>query len=78
MLSGEITGDSILGTYQPGEFLFRCPVLLPFHTVHEALKARILEWFAIPFYSGPHSIRLVHHDVPILGGPTGHGLVSLS
>ena len=29
---------------------------MPFHTVHEVLKARILKWFAIPFFSGPHSI----------------------
>ena len=24
-------------------------MFLPFHTLHGALKARILEWFAIPF-----------------------------
>ena len=36
------------------------------------------EWFTIPFSSGPHSVRPLHHDPPILGGPTGHGLVSLS
>ena len=27
------------------------------HTVHGVLKARILKWFAIPFSSGPHSVR---------------------
>ena len=42
-----------LGTYQPGEFIFQCAILLPFHTVHGVLKARILKWFAIPFSSGP-------------------------
>ena len=42
---------SILGTYRPGEFIFQCPVFLPFHTVHGVLKARILNWFA--FSSGP-------------------------
>jgi len=26
---------------------------LPFHTVHEVFKARILKWFAIAFSSGP-------------------------
>ena len=31
---------------------------LPFHTVHGVLKARILKWFAIPFSSGPHSVRV--------------------
>ena len=58
--------------------LFQCPIILPFHTVHGVLKARILKWFAVPFSSGPHSVRPLHHDSPILGGPTGHVLVSLS
>ena len=48
---------SILGTYRPGEFIFQCPICLPFHTVHEVLKARILKCFAIPFYSGPCFVR---------------------
>ena len=26
------------------------------------LKTRILEWFAIPFSSGPHFVRTLHHD----------------
>ena len=43
-----LTSSSILGTYWPGEFLFQCPIILPFHTVHGVLKARILKWFAIP------------------------------
>ena len=47
-------------------------------TVHGVLKARILKWSAIPFSSGPHSVRPLHHDPPILGGPIWHGLVSLS
>ena len=52
ILSGVIfplTSGSMLGTYQPGEFIFQCPIFLPFHTVHGVLKARILKWFAIPF-----------------------------
>ena len=69
---------SILGTYRPGAFLFQCPIILPFHTVHGVVQARILKWFAIPFSSGPHSVRPLHHDPPLLGGPTRHGLVSLS
>ena len=52
--------------------------LFAFYTVHGVLKARILKWFAIPFSSGPHSVRLLHHDPSILGGPTRHDLVSLS
>ena len=81
ILSGVISpliSISILGTYRPGEFIFQCPIFLPFHTVHGVLKARVLKWFAIPFSSGPHSVRPLHHDPPVLGGPTGHGLVSLS
>ena len=48
------------------------------HTVHGVLKARILKWFAIPFSSGPHFVRTLHHDPCVLGGPTQDGLVSLS
>ena len=40
-----------------------------FSYCHGVLKARILKWFAIPFSSGPHSVRPVHHDPPILGCP---------
>ena len=43
------------------------------HTVHGVLKARILKWFAIPFFNGPHSVRPLHHDPSVLGGPTRHG-----
>ena len=24
-----------------------------------------------PFSSGPHSVRPLHHDLPVLGGPMG-------
>ena len=63
---------SILGTYRPGEFLFQYTINLPFPTVHGVLKARILKWFAIPFSSGPYSVRPLHHDPIVLGGPTWH------
>ena len=46
--------SSILGIYQPGEFIFQCHIFLPFPTVHGTLKERILMWFAIPFSRGPH------------------------
>ena len=45
ILSGVISpliSSSIFGTYRPGEFLFQYPIILPFHTVHRVLKARIL------------------------------------
>ena len=73
-----LISSSILGTYQPGEFILQYPILLPFHTVHGVLKARILKWLAIPFSSGPRFVRTLHHDLSVLGGPTSHGLVSLS
>ena len=37
-------------------------MVLPFHTFHGVLKARLLKWFAIPFSSGPHSVRPLHYD----------------
>ena len=40
------------------------PIILPFRTVHGVLKARILKWLAIPFSSGPQSVRPLHHDPP--------------
>ena len=42
--------------------------LCPYHTIHGVLKARILKWFAIPFSSGPHFLRILHHDPFILSG----------
>jgi len=77
-VTSPLISSSILGTYQPGEVPFQYPIILPFHTVHGVLRARILRWFAIPFSNGPHSVRPLHHDPPVLGGPTRHGLVSLS
>ena len=65
ILSGVISpliSSSILDTYQPGEFIFQCPIILPFHTVHGVLEARILEWFAIPSSRGPHFVRTLHYD----------------
>ena len=74
ILSGVISpliSSSILGTYRPGEFLFRYPIFLPSHNVHGVLKARILKWFAIPFSSGPRSVRPLHHDRPSWVAPRG-------
>ena len=33
------------------------------HTVHGILKARILEWFAVPFASGPCFVRTFHQSI---------------
>ena len=46
---------------------------LSFHAVHVILKARMRKWFAIPFSSGPRSLRTLHRDPSISGGPAGHG-----
>ena len=51
ILSGAISplfSSSILGTYRPGEFIFQCPIFLPFHTVHGVLRARILKCLPFP------------------------------
>ena len=50
---------------------------LPGSPIPGILQARILKWFAIPFSSGPHSVRPLHHEPSVLGGPTWHGSVSL-
>ena len=73
-----LLSSSILGTYRPGEFLFQCPLFLPFHGFHGVLKARILKWFAVSFSNRPCFVRNPHHDLSVLGGPTRHGSVSLS
>ena len=41
-------------------------------------QGKNMKWFAISFSSGPHSVRPLHHDLSVLGGPTWHGLVALS
>ena len=33
-LISPLISSSILGTYQPGDFIFQCPIFLPFHTIH--------------------------------------------
>ena len=62
-----LISSSILGTYQPGEFIFQCPIFLPFHTVHGVLKARIntevvcpslLQWTTFCQTSPPWPIHL--------------------
>ena len=63
-----LISSSILATYQPGEFIFQCPIFLPFHTFHGVLKSRILKWCALPFSSGPHSVRPLHRDRSVSGG----------
>ena len=53
-----LLSSRILGTYWPGEFIFQCPIFLPFHAVHGVLKSRILKCFAFPFSSVLHFSEL--------------------
>ena len=46
-----------------------CIIFLP---VHGVLPERILVWFVIPFSSGPHFVRTLHHDP--LSGMALHGM----
>ena len=51
ILSGVISpliSSSIFGTYRPGEFLFQYPIILPLHSVHGVLKARIQSGLPFP------------------------------
>ena len=52
ILSGVISpliSSSILGTYRPGEVIFRCPTFLPFHTVLGFSRQEY--WSGLPFFS---------------------------
>ena len=60
-----------MGTCQLEVFIFQCHIFSPFHTVHGVLQGkntalRYLEWFAIPFSSGPCFVRTLHHDLSVL------------
>ena len=44
-----------------------------YSTVHGVLKARMLKWFVVPFSSGAHFVRTLHHDLSVLGGSTQRG-----
>ena len=57
--------SSILGTYRSGEFLFQYPIILPFHTVHGVLKARILK--CLPF---PSPVDHILSDVSTVTHPS--------
>ena len=72
ILSGTISSlfsSGILVTCQPGEFIFRCHIFLPFHNIHGILQAKLLTWFAIPFSNGPHFVRTFLCDPSGLGAP---------
>ena len=63
---------SVLDTYWPGRWPFSV-ILYCLFILSMILEARILEWFAIPFSSGPHFVRTLYHDLSVLSGPSWHG-----
>ena len=80
ILSGVISpliSSSILGTYRPGEFIFQCPIIFAFSYCSQASQGKntevvchcLFHWTTFCQSSPPG---------PVLCGPTGHGLVSLS
>ena len=48
-VNSPLISSNILGTYCPGEFIFQCPIFLPFHTVHGVLRQEY--WRGLPFPS---------------------------
>ena len=52
--------------------IFWCHIFLPFHIVHGTLQARILEWFAMPSFSGSCFVITLHYDLSVLDGPGQH------
>ena len=80
ILSGAISPlfcSSILGTYQPEEFICQCHIFWP-SQIHGVLKARILKWFAMLFSSGPCFVRTLCHDPSFWVALHGMIIVSLS
>ena len=74
ILSGVISplfSSSMLDTYQPGEFIFQCLIFLPFHTVLEVLKARILVCRFLLLCTFCQNAP--PWPVCLIGGPTLHG-----
>ena len=69
----QLPSSVILEPKKIKSFIFQCPIFVTFHAVHVVLKAKIVKLFAIPFSSGPHFVRTLHHDPFVLGGPTWHG-----
>ena len=61
--------DEMWSTGEGNSKQLQLSYLFPLHTVQGVLKARILKWFAIPFSSGPHFVRPLHHDAPVLASP---------
>ena len=44
-----LISSSTLGTYRPGDFIFQCPIFLPFHTVHGFSRQEYWSGLPVPF-----------------------------
>jgi len=61
-----LISSNILGTYCPGEFIFQCPIFLPFHTVHGVFQGKntsvvchsLLQWTTFCQNSPPWPVHL--------------------
>ena len=63
-----LISSSILGTYWSGKFIFQCPVFFSFSYCSWGSQGKNTEVVCIPFSSGPHFVRTLHHDPSILDG----------
>ena len=49
-VTSPLISSSMLGAYQPGEFICQCPIFLPFHTVHGVFFLSFLFFFFLGFF----------------------------
>ena len=76
ILSGIISplfSSRILGTYQPRQFIFQCPILLPFHTVHGFSRQEY--WSGLPF---PSPVDHVLSELSTMTHPSWMALCSMA
>ena len=65
---GGVIYRSILDIFPPGGLICWCRIFLKaFHVLCGVLQARLLEWVAISFSSGPCFVRTLHCDLSVLG-----------
>ena len=60
-----VISSSILGTYRPGEFIFQCPIFLPFHTVLGFSRQGY--WSGLPF---PFPVDHILSDLSTMTRPS--------
>ena len=75
LLSGVISplfSISILGTYQPGDFIFQCHIFLPFHTVRGVSRQEY--WSGLSF---PPPVDHIFSELSIMTCPSWVALHSM-